>query len=210
MASKVRKRYQRIQKNTKGTNDFLILAVILGALCIWAIRDGWFPTKSKLEEHPVRVEIEFIEGGRVVELLMQEGESYGANAPLIRLDTTQLQEELDAAKAELGRIQSELGVARPTGEGADADRIAEIRVQRNQAAQQVSSIRQSILRRELRAPDKAGRLIEYLVDQGEFVEAGQAGVAVKPDTYFYVFNKSLAYLSFIGAIVSLIIHLRIK
>ena len=35
----------------EGTKSFLIWSIVLAVLCIWAIRDGWFPTESKIEQH---------------------------------------------------------------------------------------------------------------------------------------------------------------
>ncbi|MBI9020041.1 MAG: hypothetical protein JEZ10_02135 [Verrucomicrobia bacterium] len=39
----------------KGTKDFLVMAVACGFLCLWSIRDAWFPTKKILEKHPQSV-----------------------------------------------------------------------------------------------------------------------------------------------------------
>lgn len=36
----------------EGTNDFLIAAVVLAALGLWCVKDGWFPSKSVLAKHP--------------------------------------------------------------------------------------------------------------------------------------------------------------
>lgn len=36
----------------EGTNDFLIAAVVLAALGLWCVKDGWFPSKSVLTKHP--------------------------------------------------------------------------------------------------------------------------------------------------------------
>jgi len=33
------------------TNTYMIWSIVLALLCIWAIRDGWFPSPSKIAKH---------------------------------------------------------------------------------------------------------------------------------------------------------------
>lgn len=35
----------------EGTRTFLIWAIVLAVLCLWAVRDGWFPPESKILAH---------------------------------------------------------------------------------------------------------------------------------------------------------------
>jgi hypothetical protein len=39
------------QYRIQGTREFLIWSIGLGLLCVWAIRDGWFPTESTITKH---------------------------------------------------------------------------------------------------------------------------------------------------------------
>lgn len=39
------------QYKVKGTNTYLIWAIVLALICIWAIKDGWFPSPSKIARH---------------------------------------------------------------------------------------------------------------------------------------------------------------
>jgi len=39
------------QYDVKGTNTYLIWSAVLALLCVWAIRDGWFPPPSKIAAH---------------------------------------------------------------------------------------------------------------------------------------------------------------
>lgn len=39
------------QYDVEGTKTFLVWSVVLALLCLWAIRDGWFPTESKITAH---------------------------------------------------------------------------------------------------------------------------------------------------------------
>ncbi|NCC51407.1 MAG: hypothetical protein EOM20_09350 [Spartobacteria bacterium] len=38
--------------NVPGTKKYLITAVVMLVLCIWAVLDGWFPSEKVLERHP--------------------------------------------------------------------------------------------------------------------------------------------------------------
>jgi len=40
------RRYQ-----VEGTKSYLVGSIVLAFLCVWAIRDGWFPPESKIEMH---------------------------------------------------------------------------------------------------------------------------------------------------------------
>jgi hypothetical protein len=35
----------------EGTKSYLVGSIFLALLCVWAIRDGWFPSGSKIEMH---------------------------------------------------------------------------------------------------------------------------------------------------------------
>lgn len=37
----------------EGTRAFLIWAVVLLLLGLWAVRDGWFPSAGTVEKHPM-------------------------------------------------------------------------------------------------------------------------------------------------------------
>jgi len=39
--------------HVEGTKSFLIWAVVLAAVAIWAVMDGWFPSEGTLTEHPL-------------------------------------------------------------------------------------------------------------------------------------------------------------
>lgn len=46
MGAAVARRY-----DVKGTREYLIWSIGLALLCLWAVRDGWFPTEAKIEQH---------------------------------------------------------------------------------------------------------------------------------------------------------------
>lgn len=39
------------QYDVRGTNIYLVWSIGLALLCLWAIRDGWFPPASKVLAH---------------------------------------------------------------------------------------------------------------------------------------------------------------
>ena len=43
----------------QGTKSFLITAIILLALCIWCIMDGWFPSQATLDKHSLTEDANF-------------------------------------------------------------------------------------------------------------------------------------------------------
>lgn len=45
--------------HVEGTRKFLYWALILLALGLWAVRDGWFPAASTMEKHPVATDRNF-------------------------------------------------------------------------------------------------------------------------------------------------------
>ena len=42
------------QYDVQGTKSYLMWSIILLAVCLWAFRDGWFPSPSKVELHGPR------------------------------------------------------------------------------------------------------------------------------------------------------------
>lgn len=58
----------------KNTNDYLILSIILFLLCIWAIKDAWFPSPKVLKKHPINIPITFSSDGYIQEIFVKEGE----------------------------------------------------------------------------------------------------------------------------------------
>ena len=61
--------------NIKGTNDFLVLALILFFLCLWAIKDAWYPSAKVLKKHPREVVAAFDARGSVGEILVDVGDA---------------------------------------------------------------------------------------------------------------------------------------
>jgi hypothetical protein len=45
--------------HVQGTKSFLMWAVILLVLGLWAVRDGWFPSAATLLKHPIDTDTNF-------------------------------------------------------------------------------------------------------------------------------------------------------
>ena len=64
---------KRNYKN-KGTNDYLIMSLVFFLLCIWAIKDGWFPSEKVMKKHPYTIPITFNQNGFIKEIKVQEND----------------------------------------------------------------------------------------------------------------------------------------
>ena len=63
----------RVYKN-KGSNDYLIMSVIFFLLCIWAIKDGWFPSDKVMKKHPYTIPITFNQDGFIKQINVKEND----------------------------------------------------------------------------------------------------------------------------------------
>ncbi len=65
-----------------GSNDFLIAAVVLLGLGLWAIKDGWFPSERVLERHPRELHVRAPATGVVAEVRVIAGQTVLSNQPV--------------------------------------------------------------------------------------------------------------------------------
>ena len=91
--------------NVKGIKDFIVLAGIFFLLCLWAIKDAWFPSQGVLDKHPIRVEVAFPIDGMIKEFNVAVGDSVlppkeGKESTLLAsLNDVTLQEKFETKKA---------------------------------------------------------------------------------------------------------------
>lgn len=239
----------------KGTKDFLIAAVFLGFLCIWSIRDAWFPTKKVLEKHPQEISVAFRVPGVIRDIPVEAGQEIKGETVLARLYSKSYQQALDEARAEFdaareqsapdveqklealtrARRQMEACTLKNTditwsgshGEESlrgeilriDAAPATEVEVLNASATGTVVSVSSDeiLLAAGLDAPAENRRRVEVpaglvpQVNKGDAIAAGDllAGtpvVTVDPQDTFYLFNKTLSVLTFIGTVAALIMH----
>ncbi len=184
--------------NVKGNKDFLVMAVFCAFLCLWSVRDAWFPTKKVLEKHPLSVPVAMKVPGVIKLLPLKPGEEFVGDVVLVEIHDDSYREALATAEAELT-------AAKEAKDGVDA------------ALEKVFSAREDLKHCRLRNKDirmktshgddaLMGKVLEHVVKRATHVEAGEPILLVQPRDTFYMFNKSLALLSFIGLFVSLIFH----
>lgn len=186
--------------NIKGTKDFLVMAVFCGFLCLWSIRDAWFPTKKVLEKHPQRVEVAMKVSGVIKSLPLPPGHEITGEMVLAEIYDEAYRKA--AEEAELA-----FNVAKETlDEEIVEEKLNELLVARdnlkacvlkNTDLTQKTSHGEDVLR---------GEVLEHLVEVATHVDAGTPVLAVRPQDTFYAFNKTLALLTFAGLIVALFFH----
>lgn len=185
--------------NIKGTKDFLVAAVFCGFLCVWSIRDAWFPTEKVLKKHPREIPVAFTRHGVIKEIPVKPGDEISGKVLLASLYD-------DGCRAKVAEAEAVFEVAK-----AAKDPEAEVKLDLLMSARAdleactlentdvtwQSSHGKEVLR---------GRVANILVKTATSIEAGSPVLTINPTDTFYLFNKTLAVLSFIGMIASLIFH----
>lgn len=151
----------------EGTNDFLIAAVCLLGLGIWAVKDGWFPSPKVLEKHPHEVAVVSPVDGIVADLNAVAGMNVSTNHVVARVRPA----------GTTGAVQPPEPVDLRSGKLGDA---------------------------------ADGTVMEVRSARHDTVKQGDTIAIIAPDEHFYPFNKSLAVLSLIGAVVCAVIHRAVK
>jgi len=185
--------------NIHGTKDFLVMAVFCGFLCIWSIRDAWFPTEKVLKKHPPEIPAAFKISGAVKTIPVKVGQEIGGKTVLAglyddahRAKVTEAEAAFEAAKAAKDPAAEEkLDVLMKARAELDSCTVE------NTDITWMSTHGEEVLR---------GRVTRILVQPGTKIEAGAPVLMVKPIDSFYAFNKTLAVLSLIGVIVALVFH----
>ena len=198
--------------------DFIVLAGIFFFLCLWAVKDAWYPSDKVLKKHPRLVEVSFETAGSVGQVHAGIGDSVGEGQLLAKLRSTRMEVEFTAVKKEYTEAKDKYALMQEAlrdamENGVSAEGITELRNSKTQAKtamdaalQHVGKIRASIDSAELVAPTK-GKIMEVrVVPHGQIV-AGQTAFVINPQDHFYLFNQSLAIFSFVSFWVFLGLHL---
>ncbi|MFA7257043.1 MAG: hypothetical protein WC047_05665 [Kiritimatiellales bacterium] len=185
--------------NIQGTKDFLVAAVFCGFLCIWSIRDAWFPTEKVMKKHPREIQVVFKVPGVVKDLPLKPGDEIKGETILAtlydethRAQVAEAEAAFEAAKAAKdSAVEEKLDVLMQARTDLNACTI------KNTDITWTSSHGEEPLR---------GVVSRVLVETATHVDAGTPVLAINPNDSFYMFNKTLAVLSFLGMIASLIFH----
>jgi hypothetical protein len=185
--------------NIKGTKDFLVAAVCCGFLCVWSIRDAWFPTEKVMKKHPHEIPVAFSISGVVKEIPVKSGDEVKGKTLLASLydDTyhlkvTEAEVAFEAAKVSKDpAVEEKLAVLMKARSDLDACTIE------NTDFTWTTAHGEDALR---------GVVDRILVEPATHIEAGAPVLTINPVDTFYLFNKTLAVFTFFGMIVALIFH----
>jgi hypothetical protein len=185
--------------NIKGTKDFIVAAVFCAFLCIWSIRDAWFPTEKVLKKHPREIAVSFKVPGVVKHVAVQPGDEVKGKVVLASLyddayhaKVTEAEAAFDAAKVSKdSAVEQKLAVLMKAREDFDNCTVE------NTDVTWMTTHGEEALR---------GVVVRIVATPATQLEAGAPVLTIAPVDTFYVFNKTLAILTFIGMIVSLIFH----
>jgi multidrug resistance efflux pump len=197
---KIRERKYQV----KATKDFLVLALIFFFLGLWAIKDGWYPSESRLRDHPKRIEIPFEINGTVDRVLIKKGDKVLEKQILITLNKKKLEAENSAIMKEYTACRKKYDAARD--QNMDSAKIEEIKRNLDEAKERVDKIRGELISAEISAP-KSGEIIAVHANSITTVKKGQLAVVIDPKDHFYPFNKVLTVISAICFVVFLFLHL---
>jgi len=184
--------------NIKGTKDFLVMAVVCGFLCLWSIRDAWFPTKKVLEKHPQSVPVSMKVPGVIKSLPLKPGEEIHGEVVLAQIYDDSYRKAVVAAEADFEKAkESREGVEEALEKVLAAREELKACILKNSDILIETSHGEDVIR---------GIILEHLVTRSTPVEAGEPVLLIEPHDTFYMFNKSLAVLTFFGVVVALVFH----
>ena len=208
-----KRRYQN-----KATKDFLVLALVFFLLCIWAIKDAWFPSDTVLKKHPQAVSMEFAMDGFIQKVHVSEGDFVGEDAVLAELNVASITEAFEAQKKEYSAQKKEFRLMQKALENSARNGASESSIQEmeqrhrvladqlNELQGEINSLHETMDDFELTAPKKGTIKTLNKVDN-MFVQAGETVMVLEPSDSFYLFNKSLAIFSFFAFWIFLGLHI---
>ncbi len=175
------------------------MAVFCAFLCIWSIRDAWFPTEKVLKKHPPEIPVAFKVSGVVKDIPVKAGQEISGKIRLASLYD-------DAPRAMVTEAETVFEAARKAKDPLAEEKmnaLTKARANLDEYAVENTDITWTSTHGEevLR-----GTVTRILVQPGTKIEAGAPVLMVKPVDSFYAFNKTLAVLSLIGVIVALVFH----
>lgn len=204
--------------NIKGTNDFLVLGLIFFFLCLWAVKDAWYPSDKVLKKHPLEVVTSFETAGSVEKVYVKVDDSIIEEQVIAKLRSDKVTVDYDIAKSDYTETKKKHAMMahalkNATKNGASEEGLADIeqrelvaKTAMDDALLKVTELRSTLDSSVLKSPSK-GKVKEIKVGTHSMVKAGDAVVVIDPKDHFYLFNKSLAIFSFFAFWVFLAIHI---
>ncbi len=183
----------------KGTKDFLVAAVFCGFICIWSIRDAWFPTQKILKKHPLEIAASFKVSGVVKDIPVHPGDEIKGRTVLASLYD-------DAYRAKVLEAESAFEAAK-VAKSPDVEAKLELLMKARADLESCTLVNTDIVWKTTHGEEALrGTVSRIVVSPSTHVEAGHPVVMVNPQDTFYQFNKTLAVLMFFGTIASLVFH----
>ena len=189
----------------KGTKDFLVAAVACLFLCLWAVKDAWFPSAKVQEKHPQSLSVSMEVSGIIKSIPVRAGDDIKGEVVLATIYEASYQKAFDEAEA-----------AFKDAEKNDMDAVADkVKVMLEAKAQLAScTLKNTDVQITLHGLDSTlhVEVLDWPADAGPeirsgmSVDVGQSVLFVRPPDTFYIFNQSLAIITFFGMIVSLVLH----
>ncbi len=183
----------------QGTKDFLVAAVFCGFLCVWSIRDAWFPTEKVLKKHPHEIPVAFKMSGAIKNIPVKAGDEIQGKITLASLYDDGYRAKVAEAEAvfEAARAAKDPAVEEKREALMKARADLEACTAKNTDVTWMTTHGEEVLR---------GTVTRILVQPATQIEAGVPVLMIKPTDSFYGFNKTLAVLTFVGMITALIFH----
>jgi multidrug resistance efflux pump len=195
--------------NVRANRDFLVVAGLSFFFCLWAIKDAWYPSPGVLKKHPLEVAGSFDAAGAVGQLHVAVGDSVHEGQLLAELLRSKMNMEYETAKKSYSAsknkhtlMEEALRNAEKNGAGDEAvaelkDGVLQAQLEMDAALATAGDARTALDATELRASTK-GVVKEILAVTHSYVEANETVLVIDPKDHFYLFNKSLAIVCFIG------------
>lgn len=183
----------------KGTKDFLVAGVVCIFICLWSVRDAWFPTEKILKKHPLEFPVTVSVSGVVQDIPVKVGDEVGGDKPLLVLNS--------------GHFDAAVAAAEQAYKDAKESSQDELREKLDLPLAAKEDLKAATVRCEDFMLETThgneplhGKVLEILAEPATEVEAGDTVMLVQPKDTFYVFNQTLAVLMFILSAVFLFFH----
>lgn len=185
--------------NIKGTKDFLVAAVFCGFLCAWSIRDAWFPTEKILKKHPREIPVSFKVSGVLKQIAVKPGEEIKGETRMAFLYD-------ESYRARVAEAEAAFETAKATKDPLVEEKLDALMKAKEDL--EACSLKNTDFTWETTHGTEIlhGTVNRIIGAVSTHLEAGAPVLSITPNDTFYLFNKTLSALTFIGMIVSLVFH----
>ena len=210
---KLKKRQYKVKSN----KDFLVFGLVFFFLCIWAIKDAWYPSEKVLKKHPREIVSSFQTSGKLEKLHVNKGSFVKEGSVIAELSSEDLNEQLNNMKATYLKDKKSADILRVAiknaiENGATKASISEMQNRKSLLESKMKDLEASV--KELNEgqdktriiAEKNGEVVEIYVGERIQVSAGENILKIIPQDNFYLFNKSLAIFSFFACIFFFVFH----